>query len=229
MTEVSVRRGSDDHVARPDEGLTFGRAEDCTLCLDPLDIGISRLAGAVEFTEGVWWVANRSGTRPLYVIDDLGLRKLLGPGQRLPLDEPVWVVVEGTRGTHRLRVEGAPRPAGDHAAVDTGVPTAAGQTVLVSAEDRAAMVALFAEYLEDPPRSDPQPKSYRAAAARLGWPRTTLVKRIEYLRARLGNAGVPNMNGHNALTNLAEYALARRLVTKDDLRRLRGGPSKGAG
>ena len=44
------------------------------------------------------------------------------------------------------------------------------------------MVALFAGYLEDPPRYDPYPKSYAAAAARLGWKRTTLVKRIEYLR-----------------------------------------------
>ena len=80
------------------------------------------------------------------------------------------------------------------------------------------MVALFAGYLEDPPRYDPYPKSYAAAAARLGWPRTTLVKRIEYLRTRLTNAGVPNLTGWNALPNLAEYAITARLISKEDLR-----------
>ena len=100
-----------------------------------------------------------------------------------------------------------------------GVETAVGAQVLLNDEDRAAMVALFAEYLEDPPRSDPQPKSYRAAAARLDVPRSTLVKRIEYLRARLDRAGVPNMTGFNALASLAEYALARRLITKDEVDR----------
>ena len=101
-----------------------------------------------------------------------------------------------------------------------GEPTAIGAEVLVSAADRLAMVALFAGYLEDPPRYDPYPKSYAAAAARLGWPRTTLVKRIEYLRTRLDAAGVPNMTGFNALANLAEYAISRGLISRDDLARL---------
>jgi hypothetical protein len=95
---------------------------------------------------------------------------------------------------------------------------AVGQIVQISQDDRLALAALFAEYLEDPPRYDPAPKSYRAAAARLGWPRSTLVKRIEYLRARLNAAGVPNMLGFSALTSLAEYAISRRLIVRDDLR-----------
>jgi len=49
-----------------------------------------------------------------------------------------------------------------------------------------------------------------------GWPRTTLVKRIEYLRTRLSAAGVPHMQGWNALSALAEYALTtyRRLLAE---------------
>jgi hypothetical protein len=43
------------------------------------------------------------------------------------------------------------------------------------------------------------------------------VKRIEHLRTRLTSAGVPNLMGWNALTNLAEYAITTRLVTKEDL------------
>lgn len=206
----------------PEEPLTFGRAQDCTVCLDVDDVAVSRRAGAVEHAHGIWWVANRSATRPLSVIDDLGLRKVLGPGQRIPVEEPIWVVVDGTTGSHRLRIE-VPGPVGREVPAEPapGAPTAVGEEVLVTAADRLAMVALFAEYLEDPPRYEPKPKSYRQAAARLGCPRTTLVKRIEYLRARLHKAGVPGMTGFNALANLAEYALSRRLVTKDDLAQLR--------
>ena len=102
-----------------------------------------------------------------------------------------------------------------------GAPTAVGEQVMISPADRLAMLALFAGYMEDPPRYDPYPKSYAAAAARLGWKRTTLVKRIEYLRTRLDAAGVPNMTGYAALTNLAEYAISRSLVTRADLVLLR--------
>ncbi|MGH4017557.1 MAG: hypothetical protein ACRDSL_27275, partial [Pseudonocardiaceae bacterium] len=67
-------------------------------------------------------------------------------------------------------------------------------------------------------RYDPYPKTYAAAAARLGWPRPTVLRRIEHLRTRLDKAGVPNMMGWNALTNLAEYVLTTGIITKDDLR-----------
>jgi len=205
-----------------EETLSFGRSTGCTVCFDPDDNGVSRQAGVVQAVQGIWWVVNKSRSKTLSIIDDLGLRKVLAPGQRLPVDEPVWVVADGNRGTHRLRLV-RPSSLRLDSVVPSGVETAVGANVVITDDDRDAMVALFAEYLEDPPRSDPQPKSYRAAAARLNVPRSTLVKRIEYLRARLDKAGVPNMTGFNALAGLAEYALARRLITKDDLVRFRRG------
>ncbi len=216
MTDATVSFGERRYSVPAGDQLTFGRAVDCTVCLDPDDVALSRRAGVIEFERGLWWLINRSASRPLSVIDDLGLRKVLGPGQRIPVEEPVWVVVDGTH-SHRLRVDVPAGPPAPVASTAPGVSTVVGETVVVNAADRMAMVALFAEYLEDPPRADPQPKSYRAAAARLGWPRTTLVKRIEHLRGRLTAAGVPNLTGFNALANLAEYALSRRLVTKEDL------------
>ena len=216
--EMIVAFGDRRWRLAPSDALTFGRSRECTVCFDPDDSGVSRNAGAVQSVGGIWWVINRSRSRTLSVIDTLGLRKVLAPGQRLPVDEPVWVVADGNRGTHRLLLERPGRTAADLVSqVPTGVETAIGAQVVITDDDRDAMVALFAEYLEDPPRSDPRPKAYRAAAARLNVPRSTLVKRIEYLRARLDKAGVPNMTGFNALAGLAEYALARRLITKDDL------------
>jgi len=43
------------------------------------------------------------------------------------------------------------------------------------------------------------------------------VKRVEYLRTRLTNAGVPNLLGENALPHLAEWALATALISRADL------------
>jgi hypothetical protein len=174
---------------------------------------------------------------PLSVIDDFGFRSVLAPGRRVAVQAPVRVVVDGTRAKHTLTVEvettgdEVAESAGSAAEPLAGVPTTTGDRVLISPDDRLAMVALFAGYLEQGGKHDPHPKSYAAAAARLGWPRTTLVKRIEYLRTRLDNAGVPNMHGWMALTNLAEYAISRRLITSEDLALIRPGqgPRPGPG
>lgn len=196
--------------------LSFGRAASCTVCLDPDDPAISRLAGEVGQAGDVWFVTNRSRSRPLAVVDQYGLRGVLGPGQRVPVDGRVRVIVDGARASHELLLDG-PTPDDPPDTQPTGLPTTAGHEVVVNDADRRALVALFAGYLSEGDRYDPNPRSYAAAAARLGWPRTTLVKRIEYLRTRLSNAGVPNMQGWNALSALAEYALTAGIITRDDL------------
>ena len=220
MSQVTVSFGGRTYRVGPGESFSFGRAEDCTACLDASDATISRRAGSLEHENGTWWLTNRSSVRPLAVIDELGFRSVLAPGRRAAIENPVRVVVDAAQGSHTLRFDIAAAPAAAPAAETEpppGLPTTVGETVLISAADRLAMVALFAGYLDDGDRYDPHPKSYAAAAARLGWPRTTLVKRIEYLRTRLTNAGVPNMTGWKALENLAEYAISSGLITKDDL------------
>jgi len=203
------------------ERLTFGRARECTICLDPDDLAISRIAGVVECERGAGWIANASATRPLSVVDELGFRSILAPGRRAAVENRTQVIVDGSRSQHTIRISVESPRTELPLEQPPGAPTATGEHVMISAADRLAMVALFAGYLEEPPRYDPYPKSYAAAAARLGWKRTTLVKRIEYLRARLDAAGVPNMTGYAALTNLAEYAISRSLVTREDLALLR--------
>jgi hypothetical protein len=222
MSKVRVETEDSLVLLGEHQRLTFGRSRDCDWCPDPEDTGISRLAGTVAFQHGTWWIVNNSSTRPLSIIDDLGFRSVLPPRRRVAVQNPTQVIVEGRRGRHSLRLEvEVPLPTEDSADPPAGTPTEIGAEVLISSADRLAMVALFAGYLEGPPRYDPSPKSYAAAAARLGWKRSTLIKRIEYLRIRLDAAGVPNMRGYSALTSLAEYAISRGLVTRDDLDLLR--------
>jgi len=204
-----------------DQALTFGRSSACTICLEPADRGISRLAGSVEHDSGSWWLHNRSTTKALVAVDDMGIRTLVAPGRRVVVDGRLTVVVEGSVRRHALEVRIGPRkkpcqlapgqmPSGEP-------PTAAGGEMLINTLDRLALVALFSGYLEPFPRYDPHPKSYADAAALLGWPRTTLVKRIEHLRVRLTAAGIPNLVGDDALDHLAEWSLTTRVLSRNDL------------
>lgn len=200
---------------------SFGRSAACTARLDPDDATISRLAGSVEYDNGAWWLVNRSSVRALALVDELGLRSVLPPGRRVVVDAEIRVVVDGAQRSHLVVISVPPVVPGPPSEVPPeGTRTSFGDGVQVSDADRLALVALFAGYLADPPRHDPNPRSYAAAAARLGWPKTTLIKRVEYLRTRLTNAGVPNLTGWNALAALAEYAITTRLITKDDLSRI---------
>lgn len=207
------------HELVPGESLSFGRSVACRVQLDADDVGISRLAGSVDFVDGAWFVTNRSTTRPLSLVDPVGFRSVLAPGRRAVVVERLSVVVEGQVRRHELRLEAEGAPPVPAVADDEldGIATEHGGTVKYNDEDRRALVALFAGYLRPFPRHDPRPRSYAEAAADLGWPRTTVVKRIEYLRARLTRAGVPGLFGDAAMEALAEHVLTTGVVTADDL------------
>src|SRR5262245_4695572 len=149
-----------DHM----ETLTFGRAQTCSICLDPDDTGISRIAGVIGYTDNNWWVSNRSSTRPLSLADDLGFRSVLGPQRIAAILTQTTIIVSGARGDHSIGVSvEVPRLAEQGEVREpSGVPTATGAEVMINSADRLAMVALFSGYLEDPPRYDPHPKKYAA-------------------------------------------------------------------
>src|SRR5437762_4900225 len=152
VTGVHVETAAGRTALVDGERLTFGRARECTVCLDPADLALSRIAGVIEFDRGTWWVANTSATRSLSLVDELGFRSVLPPGRRAAVETYVLVIVDGSRGRHTIRISvDSPRM---ETPLDQppGTPTASGEHVLVSRPDRLAMVALFAGYLQDPPQ-----------------------------------------------------------------------------
>jgi hypothetical protein len=214
----TVSSGGVRHEIEAGSPVTFGRSEVCTVQLDQSDAGISRIAGQVEQREGRFWLVNHS-RQPIGVRDHLGLLNKVLPGNEYALGGPSAILVSGSLGRHVLNVDVPMSPAPPRPAPVDGQPTNVGSGVVVREEDRRALVALFAGYLEPPPRYEPAPRTYDAAARRLGWPRTKLIRRIEYLRRRLTAAGVPDLIGPEALANLAEYVIASGIVGPADLER----------
>ena len=104
-TTLTIGLGNQLYEVAAGEGLTFGRSPRTTLCLDPTDLGISRVAGSLEADAGVWWLVNKSTVRPLEVVDDVGIRTVLPPGRRLAVTAPITVIVEGATRRHALTVD----------------------------------------------------------------------------------------------------------------------------
>ena len=105
--ELTVTVHGVSYVLKPGDEFTFGRATDCTVCLDQDDVGISRLAGSLAYN-GAWWLHNCSARRPLVVVNHVRLRNVLAPALRHAVEGQVRVLVEGSRGTHHLELAGPP-------------------------------------------------------------------------------------------------------------------------
>ncbi len=215
---VVVRVGATVHSVFASEEFVFGRSRSCTVCLHPADAVISRFAGAITCEEGKWFVVNRSTSQSLVVVDDSRLRSVLGPGKSYLLQGPTRVLVQGSEPKpYVVEIDAPVLESAFLRDSSSGLATVTGDAVKFTFEEKRALVALFAGYLQKDDSYDPYPRTYGAAAMRLGWPSTKLVKKVEYLRTRLTKAGVPGMTGSNALLNLAEHVLTQRLISEADL------------
>jgi hypothetical protein len=168
---------------------TFGRASSCTCVLDEMDRGISRIAGAVVWETGNWWVINRSSKRALHVVDPLGIsvplpisRSGWPPPKRAVEPGGLRILVAGDIWTHEIRLAHAePHLASSLVQPDTGQSTT-GQTPILTEARRLVLVALVSGYLRPFPKYDPRPLTYSEIAKLVGLPRSTITKRIEAVR-----------------------------------------------
>jgi hypothetical protein len=209
--------GAIETVLSPDgPRFSFGRSEACTLCLDRSDVGISRMAGSIDFEGGHWWLCNLSRSRPLSIVLETGLSDPLPTESKRVVDQSVMsVVITGEVRRHLLRLH---RPV-----LDVAVPLAfaasgtATSVPLITPRERFAIVALVEGYLLEHPRHDPRPRTYQEIADRLNLPRSTVMKRIENTRRKMMASGIAGLDAADARVALAEFVLTARLVGKHDL------------
>jgi hypothetical protein len=223
-TDATVLISGEEFQATPEQPLVFGRADaEGVVGLDSSDMGISAIAGSVEWAWGLWWVINYSRKRRLLLEDGSGGQpQRLDCGQRFAVNvRRLVVLVPGAIYTHRIEVV---IPAGDLARVEGSRITSGTVTssdLHLSERDKDVLVALFSGYLEAFPRRTGHPRSYQQAADLLGqpWTKVTVRKQIERLKERAGRSGV-FFDGPHANYDLADHVVANGLLAPSDLERL---------
>lgn len=217
------------YEAEPGTDLTFGRAGD--LVLDDSNDFMSRIVGAFVFHEGSWWLQNRSSGAQLTVVADSGQQTLLPPGTSDPI----------TVGVGRIRFQAGPsnyelcfelaeppalpeppdaRPTGNGG---TGRPTVDFGIIPLNDEQRAMLALFAASRLRDPgaPQHDLPPNA--EVAHLLGWSLKKLDRKLDYLCARLSDAGVQGLRGARGgeatdrRRRLIDHVLSVQLISVDDI------------
>lgn len=213
---------------------TFGRDPNCELQIgDGTDRGISRTAGALTRQAGCWWLSNLSTTRAFHVLDDTGyltplpvrVASLTPP--RRPIFAPgVTVILTGETFSYAIYLETEQPAVSSYASALPVLLSDSKETFrqpILTAKRKRALVAVLNGYLQPFPRYDPRPLSYADAAKIAGVPASTIRKRLEDVKAALREVGVPGLDGNDAPWRMAEWVLATRMVTPDDLKCLEHG------
>lgn len=185
---------------------------------------------AVEH-QGDWWVLSNIGSQLAATVSGGtgGLEAYLPPGSSLPLVFGTTTVTF-TAGptTYALTLESS-SPAFAAPVVSRELP---GDTTIgsmhLTPDQRLLVVALAEPRLRGDGASFVNLPSSAEAATRLGWTLTKFNRKLDNVCQKLQRLGVRGLHGgpdrlaSNRKARLVEYAVATRLVTKDDLPLLEG-------
>ena len=174
---------------------------------------------------GLWWLSNVGTLLSATVTDATGqVQAWLAPGARLPIVFPqMQVLFSAGSTTYEFTVF----TTGDYFTTTATPDVGGGETtmapVALTSSQRLLVVALAEHVLkQDSPGRGEIPTSAEAAA-RLHWSMTTFNRKLDNVCDKLDKLGVQGLRGakNNLATNrrlrLVEYAVATRLVSKDDL------------
>ena len=164
---LSVSIDGQQRTLAPGEVFTFGRDSSCTVVLDAMDRGISRIAGALAWENGAWWVVNRSTKRALHIVDSLGLsvplpvaRSGWPPSKRAVDPAGLRVLVAGDVWTHEITLTYLEPPPPSVAAVADDAGTTTTHVPVLTEARKVVLIAMVSGYLAPFPRYNPQPLTY---------------------------------------------------------------------
>jgi hypothetical protein len=219
-----VRFVGDEHRLAEGQQLTFGRAAD--LVLDDANLYLHRVVGRFVWWDGYWWVENLGEALELQLLGEDGSLVRLPPGAQAPLTQP-QASVRFSAGGLPYEVEASlpasPAHAPPPAAPSAGLATTRYGEVTLTDDERALVLALARPYLLDPSAGPERLPANEEVAAALGWSRTKLNRKLDYLCERLTRAGVRDVQGgrgqlaNNRRWVLVQHALVTRLVSAEDI------------
>ncbi len=210
------------HRVQRDQQFLIGREGDLAIDDNPY---LHRTFLVIQCDGALFWLVNTGGRLTASITSGDGtLEAALAPGAQFPLVVP-HLVVHFTAGAmlyeFNLHLDDAPlRPTVRHETA--GVGTTIG-VVPLTRDQRVLIVALAESALQDGGRGITRIPPSAVAAARLGWTETKFNRKLDNVCDKLTRAGVRGLKGSSTelassrRTRLVEYAVAVRLVTKEDL------------
>jgi len=174
---------------------------------------------------GMWWLANVGNLLSATVTDATGqVQAWLAPGAKLPIVfSQMQVLFSAGSTTYELTVHSG----NDYFNTSAAVAGSGGSTTIepvpLTSTQRLLIVALAEHVLSQSSPGRGEIPSSAAAADRLHWTMTTFNRKLDNVCDKLDKIGVQGLRGArgNLATNrrlrLVEYAVATRLVSRDDL------------
>ncbi len=213
----------EEYAVEPGGTLVIGREGD--VVIDD-NLFLHRRFLELSHAQGVWWLANLGNHLSATVADAQGgVNAWLPPGARMPVvftHTVVWFTAGPTTYEFEIRLPMAPYERTSATTEEVHGATTIGR-VSLTPDQRLLLVALCERaLLKGEPGASSIPQSSEAAA-RLGWTLTRFNRKIDNVCQKLTTAGVRGLHGStdrlasSRRARLVEYALATRLVTRQDL------------
>lgn len=204
------------------ESLTIGREATLTIDDNPF---LHRTFLVVAQQHGIWFLSNIGNQLSATVSDAEGqMEAFLAPGASIPIVFSTTVVAFTAGPTSYelvIRTDGSSYQPPTIAESDIG-DTTLGPTRLTT-DQRLLIVSLAEPRLRGDGRASVVLPSSSVAARRLGWTSTKFNRKLDNVCDKLTKLGVRGLRGDladyasNRRARLVEYAVATRLVTRDDL------------
>lgn len=203
-------------------GFVVGREGDLEIDDNPY---LHRRFLLIAEEHGLWWLIN-VGTLLSATVSDAsgGVQAWLPPGGRLPIVfEQLTVLFTAGSTTYDFTVHSSAHVY-SVAAVSHGFEgTTTIGTVPMTSSQRLLVVGLAENVLRQASPGRGVIPSSAEAAERLGWPLTTFNRKLDNVCEKLDKLGVQGLRGGrgklatNRRQRLVEYAVASRLVSREDL------------
>jgi len=174
---------------------------------------------------GMWWLGNVGNLLSATVTDASGsVQAWLAPGARLPIVFPqLQVLFSAGSTTYEFTIHG-PK---DYFTTSAPAGGAGGSTTIepipLTSSQRLLIVALAENVLRQTSPGRGEIPASAEAAERLHWSMTTFNRKLDNVCEKLDKIGVDGLRGGkgklatNRRLRLVEYAVATRLVSRDDL------------
>jgi hypothetical protein len=205
--------------------LPFTIGRDADLTLEAENLHLHRRFLTIERQRGIWLLGNVGSRLTATVSDGASrLEAFLAPGAVLPLvfaDTIVRFTAGPTTYEFSIHVPESPFAAAELDGPEDGDPTVG--RVSMTPDQLLLIVALAEPVLRGNGRAASSMPSNQDVARRLGWRLTRVNRKLDNVCQKLAAQGVRGMHGapgrlaSNRRARLVEYALAVRMISRDDL------------